>query len=152
MIRYFYADANNQPVGPYTTDELNQLFLAGNLRADTWVVEEGGTQWQPYSNLVTTKAPIGSAFPPQAAPPSMSPTQPAAILADSVSTGTALIWFLCCFPIGYMRWGQTMKGWVWLVISIVTGGVGGLVALVDYWMCFSAQQKRKLGEWDFFPR
>ena len=65
--------------------------------------------------------------------------------------GTALLWFICCMPIGFAQWGQAGKGWVWVLISAVTGGVGGLVALVDYWMCFSIQQQRPLGDWEFFP-
>ncbi len=51
-MRYFYADSSNQPIGPYTIDELKQLHLNGTVRAENWVVEEGGSQWQPYSNLI----------------------------------------------------------------------------------------------------
>jgi hypothetical protein len=51
-----------------------------------------------------------------------------------------------------MRMGQTGKGWVWLVISMATGGLGGFVAMVDYCVCFTARQKRELDDWEYFPK
>jgi hypothetical protein len=65
--------------------------------------------------------------------------------------GTALLWFFCCLPIGFMQWGQSAKGWVWLLIAVFTGGLGGLVGFIDYWMCFGVQKQRPLREWEFFP-
>lgn len=143
--RYFYADLNNTPIGPFSPEELQQNLVAGTIRAETQVIEEGGTAWQPYSNLIMQRLSAstgGAAVPPP--PPSSNPKE--------VSLGYAILWFLCCVPIGFMQWGQAAKGWVWVLIAIVTSGIGGLVGIVDYWMCFSAQQKRKLGEWEFFPR
>lgn len=64
----------------------------------------------------------------------------------------ALLWYFCCFPIAYMQWGQTAKGWVLLIILTFTAGAGGIVILIDYIMCFVVQQKRQLGEWEFFPQ
>ena len=69
---------------------------------------------------------------------------------NPVSVGTAILWWLCCFPVGFAQWGQTGKGFVWFVIAMLTG-FGGFVALVDYIMCYQAQKKRKLSEWEFFP-
>lgn len=143
--RYFFADLNNTPVGPFTLEELQQQLMAGKIRAETQVIEEGGTVWQPYSNIMMQRlsdSTGGASVPPP--PPSSNPKE--------VSLGYAVLWFLCCLPIGFMQWGQAAKGWVWVLIAIVTSGLGGIVAIVDYWMCFSAQQKRKLGEWEFFPR
>ena len=68
-----------------------------------------------------------------------------------VSLATALLWWLCCLPIGFAHWGQVGKGFVWSIIALFTGGVGGFIAWIDYAMCFIVQQKRKLGEWEFFP-
>tara|TARA_B110000196_G_C20767944_1_gene485193 strand:+ start:186 stop:623 length:438 start_codon:yes stop_codon:yes gene_type:complete len=68
-----------------------------------------------------------------------------------VSSGTAILWFLCCYPIGFSQWGQTAKGWVWVLAAFITGGFAGIVALVDYVMCYQAQKVRKLKEWEFFP-
>lgn len=72
--------------------------------------------------------------------------------SDDVELGEAILWFLCCLPIGFMRFGQTGKGWVWVLIAIATGGLGGLVAWVDYWISFSAHQRRQLDDWEFFPK
>jgi hypothetical protein len=141
-MRYFYSDSKNQPIGPYELDELKQLHLTGTIRTETWVIEEGGSQWQPYSNLASTGASLSNAIPPQVGPPTND---------KACSPTNAIIWFLCCMPIGFMQWGQTAKGWVWLLATIVTGGVAGLPAIVDYWMNFSIQQNRKVGEWEFFP-
>jgi len=145
LKRFFYADLSNTPVGPFTLDELQQQMGAGKVRAETQVIEEGGTVWQPYSSVMMQRlneSSGGVSVPPP--PASSNPKE--------VSLGYAVLWFLCCVPIGFMQWGQAAKGWVWVLIAIVTSGVGGIVAIVDYWMCFSAQQKRKLGEWEFFPR
>lgn len=142
---YFYADLSNTPIGPFTIDELQQQFVANRIRADTQVIEDGGTVWQLYSTLMMQRlnARSGGGFVPPPPPTSNS---------EVVPVDTAILWFLICFPIGFMKWEQTAKGWVWVLIAIVTSGIGGIVAVVDYWMCFSAQQKRKLGEWEFFPR
>ena len=71
---------------------------------------------------------------------------------ESIGAGEAVLWFLCCLHVGFMRMGQTGKGWVWVVISIATGGLGGFVAMVDYWVCFTARQKRELDDWEYFPK
>lgn len=143
-MMYYYADSNNQPVGPYTLEQLKQLNLSGVVQAETYVVEEGGSQWQPFKNLLITQTPAGSAPLPSTPPPVQENKQ-------ATDIGPAILWFLCCFPIGFMQWGQTAKGWIWFLISLCTGGFGSIVVIVDYWMCYSIQQKRKLGEWEFFP-
>jgi len=142
MTRYFYSDTQSQPIGPYTIDELKQLHLTGAIHSATWVIEEGGTQWQPYSNLVATGANFGDTILPQVPPPA-NPT--------ATTKSTAFLWFVCCMPLGFMQWGQTVKGWVWLVAIVLTSGIGIIPALIDYWMNFSVQQRRKVGEWEFFP-
>ena len=70
---------------------------------------------------------------------------------NPVSAGTAILWFLCCIPVGFAQWGQLGKGMIWILISFITGGFGGFVAWIDYAMCYQAQKKRKLSEWEFFP-
>jgi uncharacterized Tic20 family protein len=50
-MRYYYADAANQPAGPYELEELHRLHGAGVIRPDTLVVQEGGTSWRPYRDL-----------------------------------------------------------------------------------------------------
>ncbi len=51
---------------------------------------------------------------------------------SKVEVGEAILWFLCCIPIGFMRYGQTGKGWIWVLISIATGGIGAVPAWIDY--------------------
>ncbi|MGB0560858.1 MAG: hypothetical protein ACPGVO_03535 [Spirulinaceae cyanobacterium] len=70
----------------------------------------------------------------------------------TTGVSTAILWFICCFPIGYGGFGQSGKGWTWVLISIVTGGIGSLVMIVDYWMSFNAQQHRELEPFEFFPK
>ena len=70
---------------------------------------------------------------------------------NPVTSGTAILWYLLCYPVGYSQWGQTTKGWVSLLFLLITFGYGGIVLLVDYIMCYQAQKTRRLGEWDFFP-
>lgn len=64
----------------------------------------------------------------------------------------AILWFLCCMPIGFGRFGQTAKGWGWVLISFLTGGFGAIPAVIDYWMCYAEQQNRKLNDWEIFPK
>ena len=68
-----------------------------------------------------------------------------------LGAGEAILWYLCCAPIGYSKWNQTAKGWLWILIVFLTGGMAGIVVLVDYIMCYQAQKTRKLDEWEFFP-
>ncbi len=141
-MRYYYADSNNQPTGPCSIEELRQLHIGGTLKANTWVVEEGGSHWRPYSDLAAGGAEAGPAVLPAAGVPAND---------KAAGPGAAILWFLCCLPIGFMQWGQTVKGWVWAIAALVTGGLAGIPAIVDYWMNYSVQKKRKVGEWEFFP-
>ncbi len=137
-VKYYYANAQNQATGPVSLDELKKLQQSGVLNPESLVIEEGGTEWKPLKSLSTDSNPVQPVPQPEA---SQKP----------VSAGMAAIWFVCCLPIGFMTWGQTAKGWVWVLVSIVTGGVGGIAAIIDYWMCFSVQRVRKLRDWEIFP-
>lgn len=48
---WFYADANNQPVGPLPLNALQQLFSAGIITSHTLVIPEGGETWQHLSDV-----------------------------------------------------------------------------------------------------
>ena len=50
--RYFFADTNNTPVGPFTIEELQRQLIDKKIRAETQIIEEGGTVWQPYANVM----------------------------------------------------------------------------------------------------
>ena len=145
LKRYFYADPSNTPIGPFTLDQLQQYFQSGTIAAETQIIEEGGSSWRSYSLLMMERVSASSGGMP-------IPMPPIATNAKQLSVGMAILWFFLCFPIGFMQWGQTAKGWIWVLISIISGGVGSLAAIVDYWICFTAQQKRILKEWEWFPR
>ena len=71
---------------------------------------------------------------------------------DPVSSGTAILWYLICYPVGYSQWGQGTKGWVSVIAMIATSGFAAIILLIDYIMCYNAQKSRVLGEWEFFPK
>ena len=96
---------------------------------------------------------------PMVAP--ITPSNPTGAVLNTTAhepthVGMAILWFLICMPIGYSSFGQPAKGWLGLLAVIVLGtvGIGALLApamWVDYWFCFARQEKRPLGEWEFFP-
>ena len=69
-MKYHYADANNQAVGPVEDVELDELFKNGVIKRDTNVVPEGSDAWRPYSSIRAMQAPPLSSPPPLSAPPS----------------------------------------------------------------------------------
>jgi len=71
---------------------------------------------------------------------------------EPVSLVVALLSFFLCFWAGFILWGQAGKALIWFLIILFTAGLGGLPALIDYWMCYAAQQKRPLESLEFFPR
>jgi uncharacterized RDD family membrane protein YckC len=64
-VGYYYADANRQPVGPLSADEVLRLCREGSLRGDSPLFAEGGTTWATVDTLLRAPA----AFPNVYAPP-----------------------------------------------------------------------------------
>lgn len=56
---WFYANNENQPIGPLPFDELRRLLMAGTINAECYVVAEGETEWRPLNAI----------FAPASAPP-----------------------------------------------------------------------------------
>ncbi len=50
-VKYYYVDAANQPAGPKTLHELDELLASGLISEDSYVVEEGGKEWKPYRSI-----------------------------------------------------------------------------------------------------
>jgi hypothetical protein len=145
---YYYLDpVRNQAVGPYTADELRRLHVSGSLRLEQQVAEAGSNSWRPLRDFLI----LSTGAPGDVAPP-IVPVVPLQSNPAAVSVGGAILWFFLCMPVGFTLWGQGAKGWVWFAITVVTFGFGALAAIVDYWMCFSAQQTRKVRDWEFFPQ
>ncbi len=70
-MRYYYTNAQNQPVGPVEAEELLRLRAAGSLNANVQLCPEGGQQWSPFSAI----EPALPASGPAAAP--VTPAAPA---------------------------------------------------------------------------
>lgn len=72
---------------------------------------------------------------------------------QAMGTGEAVLWVLCCYPVGYVKLNQGMKALIWFVILLFSGGLGYVPLLVDYFMCNAkAERTGTLGEYEFFPR
>jgi hypothetical protein len=50
---YFYADSNNQPIGPVTRDEILALKSRGVVNGQTQVIAEGDSVWTPLSAAIS---------------------------------------------------------------------------------------------------
>lgn len=50
--RYYYADQQNQPVGPFGLDDLERMLSRDILSPDTQVCQEDGSDWLPLSSLL----------------------------------------------------------------------------------------------------
>ena len=50
-MNYYYADENNQPVGPISEDQLHELHRAGSITLDSFVIAEGETEWKVYRTI-----------------------------------------------------------------------------------------------------
>lgn len=76
-MNYYYADANGQPVGPLSLQEIRSLAASGQIAANPNVRAEGGLEWKPLSA-------IGAAPPPYSPPPAAASSVPGSAPAPSV--------------------------------------------------------------------
>jgi len=101
-MKYFYADAKNDPQGPYELTQIEQLLAAGTLTDATSVIPENGTEWKPLSHVLALAKlppppPLLSTTPPVHAHPKhqMSiPHPPSQPSVAAVRTSAAAIWGL----------------------------------------------------------
>lgn len=54
---YYYANEDNLPVGPCTTEQMRLLLLQGTLHENSWVIAEGATEWKSYASCFPPSAP-----------------------------------------------------------------------------------------------
>ena len=74
-MKYYYANAANQPTGPVSLDELQQLLTRGEISPATNIIPVGETVWRPLSTILP--APVSGATPPVApASPAAHPSTP----------------------------------------------------------------------------
>ncbi|MEA1048371.1 NINE protein [Lamprobacter modestohalophilus] len=50
-MKYRYADQKNQVIGPIDEAYLTDLFSKGEVNSETYIIPEGGDQWETYSSL-----------------------------------------------------------------------------------------------------
>ncbi len=64
--RYYYADEQNQPVGPFTIDHLAKMAEHGMVTRSTFVCIEDGSDWIPLDQVMETAS----------SPPPLTPGSP----------------------------------------------------------------------------
>lgn len=65
-MRYFYADADRQTVGPVTDSEVSRLIRDGVLTPESPLMIEGGAQWQTVATLVRPQSGLARDYTPNA--------------------------------------------------------------------------------------
>ncbi len=53
-MNYYYADGNNQAIGPITEGQLHVLGRNGSITPDTQVLQEGTTEWCQYGKILAS--------------------------------------------------------------------------------------------------
>ena len=51
-IKYYYADAENRAKGPVPLAEIQRLWRVRTIHDQTWVIEEGATEWRSLHSLL----------------------------------------------------------------------------------------------------
>jgi len=49
---YFYVDGNNQPVGPFTLEDLQAMMNNGTIKSATLVCARGGKSWGALGQII----------------------------------------------------------------------------------------------------
>src|SRR5215472_6608620 len=68
-MNYWYADSQNNTVGPVPWEYVVEMVRNGELKADPMVVPEGSSEWHPLSFWGAQNKAGGSASPDQASMP-----------------------------------------------------------------------------------
>ncbi len=64
--QFYYANANSQPVGPLSLEEIRRFAAAGIIESDVYVCEAGGEEWKPLTAFAGNSR---KASPPLQGPP-----------------------------------------------------------------------------------
>jgi len=89
-MKYYYADSNNNTVGPIDTAQLQNLYRNQTIALDTLIIAEGESDWRPYKATFPPTSPL-----PQYNPIPSSPVRAtAAHLPVQSSTEPLAIWSL----------------------------------------------------------
>jgi hypothetical protein len=156
---YYYTDAQNQPRGPVSVEQLRDLLNSGAVNASTQVAAVGSQQWVPILTVVQAAAapggPVGAgpvAGVPGGAIMPAAPTEPLAVWSLvlgilSVICCTAMIFSIGAVVTGHLalsslkknplRQGRGMAmaglimGYISIVIGIITIAFGILGQILD---------------------
>ena len=92
---YYYTDAQNQPRGPVSVEQLRELLNSGALNASTQVAAVGSQQWVPILTVVQAAAAAGAA-PGGPAPVGPGPVAgvPGGAMVPAAPTEPLAIWSL----------------------------------------------------------
>lgn len=82
-IRYYYANEQNQPVGPFTLTDLRKMASTGVLEPNTQTCPEGGADWVPLASLL----PDSTSRPPTSAPPARAKSEESSTATPEVKSG-----------------------------------------------------------------
>ena len=59
-MKYYYANAQNQPTGPVELDALREMLASGLVTPMTNVLAEGSQSWMPLSSALKTTQPVAT--------------------------------------------------------------------------------------------
>ena len=90
-MKYYYADAQNKPVGPVAWEEIQDLIRTNSLKNDPMVIPEGGGEWRPMSACSGAMPGAGPAPSVRTAPRSSFVPFSTTILGDLVAAPLKLV-------------------------------------------------------------
>lgn len=90
-MRYYYANAARQPVGPLSDDELTAAARNGRVTAGTPVFAEGSSDWSTYDALFPTSQPERPLGPPPPPPPPQRAAAPVSTYSGAGVDGSARV-------------------------------------------------------------
>ena len=156
--RWYYS-MGGQSLGPVTQQELGQLCKHGTIRADTYLLPEGGTQWVMAGNT-----PLAVHFPPPVTMPHTPAERDDLVQPPQYKhslIGISLLTFLFV-GLGHVVMGQTIKGLVFIVIGFcLLFSVVGILVYIPLWVFLTIDaikvakklnRGQSVGEWEFLPR
>jgi len=72
-MKYYYTNAQNQPTGPVSLEELRSLLSVGAIAPTAYVIQEGSQQWVPLSSVLSSTPTPTSTPAPQPTPTAQQP-------------------------------------------------------------------------------
>lgn len=120
---YKVIGADGRQYGPVSADQLREWIAAGRANAQTMAQLEGSTEWRPLQS-----------FPDFADQCSVSPAPP--LLANYDQRKSKLVAGILGILLGWIGvhrfyLGYTAIGVVQIVVTVCTGGIGGLWGIIE---------------------